>query len=243
MDWTKEQERAIDSRDKNLLVAAAAGSGKTAVLVERIARMITENILDVNEMLIVTFTNAAAQEMRSRIHEKIEEKISLETDSAILERLERQSILLGGASIMTFHSFCLSVIKRNFSKIDLDPKFREADERELNILKQEIIEELFEEKYLQAEKNSDESFLKFTDNFGGDVHGDTEIFETVLELHKNSCSRPYPEKWLNSLAEKYEQTANGNLKWFDDLLKVAIEEAKKIIDGVYQTCEKCIDEC
>lgn len=243
MDWTEEQKQAINSREKNLLVAAAAGSGKTAVLVERIAQMIIENILNVDEMLIVTFTNAAAQEMRERIYAKIEEKISQETDSAMLERLERQAILLGGASIMTFHSFCLSVIKRNFSKIDLDPKFREADERELNILKQEIIEELFEEKYLQAEKNSDDSFLQFTDNFGGNVHGDTEIFETVLDLHRNSCSRPYPEKWLNSLAEKYENTAAGNKNWVENLLRVAVEEEKKIIDGIYQTCENCVDEC
>lgn len=238
MKWTEQQLQAINVRGKNLLVAAAAGSGKTAVLAERIVQMIIEKVCDVDEMLIVTFTNAAAQEMRTRIHAKIEEKILSETDPKLIARLERQAILLSGAFIMTFHAFCLSVIKRNFSKIDLDPKFREADERELNILKQEIIEELFEEKYLQAENNSDKDFINFADNFGGDVKGDSSVCQTILNLHKTSCSRPYPELWLDTLADNYKNPA-----WIDELLKVALIEVKNIICSVYETCGNCLDEC
>lgn len=235
MNWTTQQQRAIDSRDKNLLVAAAAGSGKTAVLVERISQMIIEGKCDVDEMLIVTFTNAAAQEMRTRIYGAIEKKIAEEDDSNLIEKLERQAILLSGASIMTFHSFCLSVIKRNFSKIDLDPKFREGNEHELSILKQEIIEELFEEKY-----SSDENFVKFSDEFGGNVHGDKKLYEIVLDLHNASCSRPYPAAWLNSLAENYEQP---NETWIDFLFESALAEAKFVIENSYSVCKKCLEEC
>ena len=239
MNWTKEQERAIFSRDKNLLVAAAAGSGKTAVLVERISQMILEEKCGVDEMLIVTFTNAAAQEMRTRIYSAIEKKISEETNPEVLARLERQSILLSGAAITTFHAFCLSVIRRNFSKIDLDPKFREADERELNILKQEIIEELFEEKY-----SDDKNFLKFSDEFGGNVHGDDKLYEIVLDLHKASCSRPYPEQWLNSLAENYEQPEKilfGKKTWLEFLFDSALEDSRSIIENAFKVCKKCLD--
>lgn len=235
MNWTTQQKNAIYSRDKNLLVAAAAGSGKTAVLVERISQMIIEGKCDVDEMLIVTFTNAAAQEMRTRIYGAIEKKIADEDDSELIAKLERQAILLSGASIMTFHSFCLSVIKRNFSKIDLDPKFREGNEHELSILKQEIIEELFEEKY-----SSDANFVKFSDEFGGDVRGDDKLYSTVLDLHNASCSRPYPVAWLNSLAENYEQP---NETWIDFLFESALNEAKFVIENSYSVCKKCLEEC
>ena len=231
MKWTTQQQRAIDSRDKNLLVAAAAGSGKTAVLVERITQMIIDGKCDVDEMLIVTFTNAAAQEMRTRIHGAIEKKIDEETDSDLIAKLERQAILLSGASIMTFHAFCMSVIKRNFSKIDLDPKFREGNEHELNILKQEIVEELFEEKY-----SSDENFAKFSDEFGGTVHGDEKLYKIVLDLHNASCSRPYPAQWLNSLAENYEQPNKilfDKKTWIDFLFESALYETKDLINTAF----------
>ncbi|MBQ9442109.1 MAG: helicase-exonuclease AddAB subunit AddA [Selenomonadaceae bacterium] len=235
MIWTAQQKKAIYSREKNLLVAAAAGSGKTAVLVERITQILIEGKCDVNEMLIVTFTNAAAQEMRSRIQKKIEEKISEENDSELLAKLERQSILLSGASVMTFHAFCMSVIKRNFSKIDLDPKFREGNEHELNILKQEVIEELFEEKY------SDANFVKFSDEFGGNVHGDEKIYKIILDLHNASCSRPYPAKWLDSLAKKYERPENKN--WTEILFDSALENVKNVLENSLSICGKCLEEC
>lgn len=255
MAWTLQQKQAIESRGKNLLVAAAAGSGKTAVLVERITQMILENFCSVDEMLIMTFTNSAAQEMRTRIHKEIAKKMEAESDGEVLAKLERQSILLGGASIMTFHAFCLSVIKKYFSKIDFDPKFREASEHELDILKQEVIEKLFEEKYsryddalknfseqfeelpenfdeLFAEKFPEEnSFVKFAEEFGGNVHGDSALHKIILDLHKFSQSRPYPKDWLKSLAECYENPEKNS--WLENLLNFAKDEVKKNLDAFH----------
>ena len=235
MAWTSKQQSAIDSRNKNLLVAAAAGSGKTAVLVERIIQMILDDNLDVDKMLIVTFTNAAAQEMRSRIHKRIFERMSIETDSEKLLRLERQSILLSGAAIMTFHSFCLSVLRRNFSKISFDPKFREAGEQELNILRQDVIEKLFEEKY-----SDDKNFVKFADEFGGTVYGDSGLHKIIFSLYDFSQSRPYPEVWLNSVVDFYEKpltaTTDEGKIWLDSLINIALENANFLIDAAFKAC-------
>ena len=144
--WTKEQQEVIDSRDCNLLVAAAAGSGKTAVLVERIIKIITnkEKLVDIDSLLVVTFTNAAASEMRERIGDAIGKALEENPEDT---HLQNQLVLLNKASITTIHSFCLEVIKSNFHKIDLDPNFRIGDETECTILKLETIEEVFEEFY------------------------------------------------------------------------------------------------
>ena len=127
--WTEEQELAINTRKCNLLVAAAAGSGKTAVLVERIIKMITEgeNPVDIDKLLVVTFTNAAASEMRERIGDAISKALEKDPSSEVLQR---QLALLNRASITTMHSFCLEVIKNNFHLIDLDPGFRIGDQTE-----------------------------------------------------------------------------------------------------------------
>jgi ATP-dependent helicase/nuclease subunit A len=148
--WTKEQLAAITTGGCNLLVAAAAGSGKTAVLVERIIRKITDdkNPVDIDKMLIVTFTNAAAAEMRERIGDAIAKELEKKPES---RQLQKQLMLLHKASITTIHSFCLEVIRNNFHCIDLDPNFRIADETEAVLLKMEALEELFEEKYEAAD--------------------------------------------------------------------------------------------
>ena len=164
--WTQEQQNVIDSRGGNLLVAAAAGSGKTAVLVERIIQMILNSDLkiDIDKLLVVTFTNAAASEMRERIGDAISKKLDENPED---EHLQDQLVLLNKASITTIHSFCLEVIKSNFHKIDLDPNFRIGDETECTILKLETIEEVFEEFY---EAKEDDFYKlvenkKFFDNF------------------------------------------------------------------------------
>ncbi len=238
MGWTKQQQNAIENRNNNLLVAAAAGSGKTAVLVERIIQLVTEENFDVDKMLIVTFTNAAAAEMKNRIHKKINEKISTVADTELIEKLERQNILISGASIMTIHAFCLSVLRRHFAKINLDPRFREADEHELKILKQEVIEDLFEKKY--AENNA--AFIKFTDEFGGNVQGDSELHELIIKLHEFSQSRPYPQKWLKSLVEVYENPATFKLEdgtnWLDAVKNFAMTQAKLTINYSRADCQK-----
>lgn len=235
MNWTAQQLAAIDSRNKNLLVAAAAGSGKTAVLVERIINLVVDGGLDVDRMLIVTFTNAAAWEMRSRIHKAILDKLTTANDSEIIARLERQSVLLSNATITTFHSFCLSILKRHFAKIDFDPKFREASEQELNILKQEVIEDLFELKY-----STDSEFAKFTDDFDGNVHGDTELHKLIIGLNDFSKSRPDPEGWLNSLAEVYRNPdttkLDGNMNWLDFMMIFAMDRARNYITESGEDC-------
>ncbi|WP_312286541.1 UvrD-helicase domain-containing protein, partial [Terrisporobacter sp.] len=136
--WTDEQQAVIDSRDCNLLVAAAAGSGKTAVLVERIIQIITnkEKPVDIDSLLVVTFTNAAAAEMRERIGDAIGKALEKNPEDS---HLQNQLVLLNKASITTIHSFCLEVIKSNFHKIDLDPNFRIGDETECSILKLETL--------------------------------------------------------------------------------------------------------
>ena len=141
--WTEEQQKVIDLRDRNILVSAAAGSGKTAVLVERIIQRLTSETdpVDVDRLLIVTFTEAAAAEMRERIGAAIEKKLTERPQDA---HLERQATLIHSAPITTIHSFCLSVIRDHFHVIGIDPGFRIAEEGELKLLKQDVLEELLE---------------------------------------------------------------------------------------------------
>ena len=143
ISFTEDQQKVITLRDRNLLVSAAAGSGKTAVLVERIIRMITDekNPVDIDRLLIVTFTNAAAAEMRERISLAINKLLLTEGENV---HLQRQASLLHNAQITTIDSFCLFVIRNNFNDIGLDPGFRVADEGELRLLKQDVLQELLE---------------------------------------------------------------------------------------------------
>ena len=147
MKWTTEQEQAIYTKDCNLLVAAGAGSGKTAVLVERIINKIINDGVDIDRLLVVTFTNAAASEMRERIADRIYKEIENKPE------LQKQISLLGKASITTMHSFCLRVIRDNFFKVGLDPNFRIGDSTECELIKLEAIEELLEENMKVTMKN------------------------------------------------------------------------------------------
>ena len=146
VSWTREQQQVIDLRKRNILVSAAAGSGKTAVLVERIIKMITEgeHPVDIDRLLVVTFTNAAAAEMRERIGAAIEKALEEHPDS---EHLQRQLTLIHNAQITTIDSFCLYVIRNYFHIIDLNPNFRIADEGEMKLLKQDTAKEILEEAY------------------------------------------------------------------------------------------------
>lgn len=196
--WTDEQKRAIDTRGKNLLVAAAAGAGKTAVLVERIIKKITDfkNPIDIDSLLVVTFTNAAASEMRERIGEAISGEIDKNPDS---KNLQRQLALLNKSSITTIHSFCLDVIRNNFHLIDIDPNFRIADETEATLLKQEVMEELFEKQY---EKEERQDFLRLVECYGGS-RDDIALQDMVLRLYEFSKSTPWPKKWLIEMADMF----------------------------------------
>ena len=227
MELTREQQAAVDSRNENLLLAAGAGAGKTRTLVERVISLLENRDCEVDHLLIMTFTNAAAQEMRSRIQTALMKRLETELDSDNQAYLERQVILLSGAQISTFDSFCQSILHRNFARIDLDPKFRTADDNELVILKQEVIEELFEENY------TDDTFKKFTDEFGGNVRGDDRLHAMIIDLHKFALSMPYPDAWLDKLAAPYDLPETARLadtRWFKFVKPHIDATLKKIFD-------------
>ncbi len=198
--WTPGQLEAIRESGRNLLVAAAAGAGKTAVLVERIIRKITdaEKPVDIDRLLVVTFTNAAATEMRERIAQALAEELEKHPESSLLQR---QMALLGKASIMTIHSFCLEVVKNNFHFLDLDPAFRIADEAEAELLKAEVIDELFEELY--ERESGAEAFLRLVECYGG-TRSDDALQQLVLSVYEFVRSLPWPEAWLRKSSEAFK---------------------------------------
>ena len=149
MNWTEKQKQVIDARNRSLLVSAAAGSGKTAVLVERIVQLISEgeNPLDIDQLLVMTFTNAAAAEMRERVSIAIEKKLK---ENPVSLHLQAQAALVPYAQITTIDSFCLNLIRNHFNLLDVDPAFRIGDEGELKLIREEVMAELLEEKYQEA---------------------------------------------------------------------------------------------
>ncbi|MDF2504200.1 helicase-exonuclease AddAB subunit AddA [Clostridium sp.] len=235
-NWTKEQKEAIETRGCNLLVAAAAGSGKTAVLVERIIKMITDkkNAVDIDRLLVVTFTNAAAAEMRERIGAAISRELFEEPESKLLQR---QLVLLNKAKITTIHSFCLNVIRNYFHLIDLDPKFRIADETEAILLKNEAIEELFDKKYEEKDENS--IFLNLIECYCSN-RDDSALIEMVLSLYNFAKSSPWPEQWLHNMGEAFNISEDfdfGNSIWAKEILSnINIE-----LTGINRIIEKAIN--
>lgn len=232
--WTDEQLSAIKTRNCNLLVAAAAGSGKTAVLVERIIRIITnkDNPVDIDKLLVVTFTNAAAAEMRERIAAAISKALDKEPTS---KNLQKQLTLLNRANITTMHSFCLDVIKNNFHKIDLDPSFRIGDQTEGILIKDEVIETLFEEKYDQE----DTEFTSLVEAFST-YKNDDNLKELIINMYNFIMSGPWPENWLKENAEAFNiETMEklNNSKW----VLVLKNSIKVEIEGYIKMLEKAIE--
>lgn len=195
--WTPEQQAAITSRGSNLLVAAGAGSGKTAVLVERIIRLIIDDEVNIDELLIVTFTNAAAGEMRERIAAAIVRELegNLEKEGHI----RKQMTLLGRATIATLHAFCIEVLKRNFHLIDIDPAFRIGDGTETSILQAEALDELLETEYEMANP----CFFNLVEAFGGNRE-DTPLKELILKIYHFVQSKPYPDQWLQEQVKYFQ---------------------------------------
>lgn len=174
--WTNEQLQAINEKDSNILVAAAAGSGKTAVLVERIINKIVNEKIDIDKLLVVTFTNAAASEMRQRIMEAIYKYLDENPND---EHMQKQTILMGKSNICTIHSFCLDVIKNNFYEIEVSPNFRVGNQTEIEILKQEVLEEIFEEKYIAEDKE----FLDLINTYTN-YREDDSLKEIILKIYR-----------------------------------------------------------
>ncbi|QCJ41708.1 helicase-exonuclease AddAB subunit AddA [Bacillus sp. S3] len=228
--WTDDQWKAIVARNKDILVAAAAGSGKTAVLVERIIQKILsmDDPLNVDELLVVTFTNASAAEMRHRIGEALEKAIDLDPGS---RHLRKQLTLLNKASISTLHSFCMEVIRKYYYLIDIDPGFRIADETEAQLIRDEVMDELFEEEY---GKKDNQAFFTLVDSFTSD-RSDAGLMEIVRSIYDFARSNPQPEQYLQSIVSMYD-VADGdnieNLPFTEALLfdiKLQLEAAKEMI--------------
>ena len=230
MNWTPEQEQAIYKKDSNILVAAAAGSGKTAVLVERIINKIIKEKIDIDKLLVVTFTNAAASEMRERILKSIYKIIDSEEpqDEEKINHLQRQITLLNKASICTIDSFCLDVIKNNFFEIEISPNFRIADTAEIDLLKQEVLEKLFEEKY----ENHDKDFEKLIKTYTS-YRDDTPLKDVILRIYTYIESNPFPLKWLKEQVEKFNikdvKQDFSNTEWGKILLQNMKEELEDCI--------------
>ena len=246
--WTKEQREVIDHRDGNLLVSAAAGSGKTAVLVERIISMIldTEEKVDIDKLLVVTFTNAAASEMRERIADAVskalEEATKLEKKD-VIEHLQKQILFLNKANITTIHSFCLDVIKNNIHLITLDPNFRIGDTTECQLIAQEAIDEVFEELYEQGylgDENSEKGkrFLKLIDSFA-ERNGDNQVQSLIMSIYNFAMSFPNPEKWLNESADAFlvgDDFDFTSSKWG----RIVINSVKTEIEDIVGNMEKAL---
>lgn len=196
--WTEKQFKAIQTNGCNILVAAAAGSGKTAVLVERIIRKITaEDGTDVDRMVVVTFTKAAAAEMKQRIREALDAMLQENPGN---ERLIRQMTLIHNAPITTIDSFCLNIVRNYFTDIELDPGFRIADEGEMKLLENDVMEEMLEEYY--ASEN--QVFFDFVDAYGTG-RDDTKIVDIILKLYRFARSYPWPEEWFKDCLCIYRQ--------------------------------------
>ena len=196
--WTEKQFKAIRTNGCNILVAAAAGSGKTAVLVERIIRKITaEDGTDVDRMVVVTFTKASAAEMKQRIREALDAMLQENPGN---ERLIRQMTLIHNAPITTIDSFCLNIVRNYFTDIELDPGFRIADEGEMKLLENDVMEEMLEEYY--ASEN--QVFFDFVDAYGTG-RDDTKIVDIILKLYRFARSYPWPEEWFKDCLCIYRQ--------------------------------------
>ncbi|RSK26356.1 helicase-exonuclease AddAB subunit AddA [Bacillus sp. HMF5848] len=234
--WTDEQWQAAVADGSDMLVAAAAGSGKTAVLVERIIQKLTRDInpIDIDRLLVVTFTNASAAEMRNRIGEALERELQSLPQSL---HLRRQLNLLGKAHISTLHSFCLDVVRKYYYKVDIDPGFRIVDDTEGQLLRDEVIDEMFEQYY----QNGNEEFYDLADRYSGDK-GDSELQELILKVYDYSRSLPFPNIWLNSLTNSYRVDENlriDDLPYISDVKKqilMQLKGAKEMLLAAYNMC-------
>lgn len=219
--WTREQMEAITDESRQLLVAAAAGAGKTAVLVERIIRKVTQGEMDIDRLLVVTFTNAAAAEMRERISQAIIKELNNPRGNQ--GHLRRQMALLTKANITTLHSFSLDIVRKYAHILDIDGSFRIGDQIECNLIEQEILDNLLEERY----NTLDSPFEYLIDAFGGE-RSDDYIAGQVLKLYRFSRSQPDPDSWLYNLSMDYNNINKDQNNW----LKVLTGAVKLSIEGI-----------
>ncbi len=234
--YTEDQQTVIDLRDCNILVSAAAGSGKTAVLTERIVQRICDcdNPVQIDRMLIVTFTNAAAAEMKERIGTALRKRLEQEPGNG---HLRKQITLLNHAQITTIHSFCLYLLRNHFHEINLDPAFRIADDGEIKLLKEEVLESFLEEKYEESESE----FLDFVEKYAGNGREDG-LRSMMFRVYDFVCSNPFPELYIKDcisvLAEEKEQLSPACMHFLQEYEKTALEECISMTRQALALCDE-----
>lgn len=264
MKWTSEQLKAIENRETNMLVSAAAGSGKTALLIQRIIRIVLDEKVGVDELLILTFTRGAAGEMKNRLNQALARELeNPENDRSFLMK---QMNILGGASISTLHSFCLSVLRQYFHKGDIDPGFAIGNDTEIALMLKETLEEVFEDEYQQAikfensvnenlvQKNSEEAnqspkktiewnepaidFLDLIEKYSGNKN-DQALKDTVETLYRFLATQPNPENWSRQALALFDcdQKSLEASVWGNSLKKIIRTELQGALDAAIQARE------
>lgn len=226
--WTSEQKKVIDLRDRDILVSAAAGSGKTAVLVERIVnRICVDNPpVDIDRMLVVTFTKAAAAEMRERVSRAID---SLKEQKPDDENLQRQSTLVHNALITTIDSFCLFVVQNNFAQLNLDPDFRIGDQAELKLMLKDALAQVFEDNYAREDN---EEFINLIDTYSKG-RNDSAVRQMVEDIYYKSGSSSWPRKWMNSLLRLYDMKSAKQLE-DSEIIKEIVDYSRVLLEEAVQ---------
>lgn len=235
-NWTDKQKQAIYVSGRSSLVAAAAGSGKTAVLVERIIKKITDenHPVDIDRLVVVTFTKAAAAEMRQRIREALDNILESSPGN---ENIIRQQSLIHNAKITTIDSFCLNIVRNYFSDIDVDPGFRTADDGEIKLLENDVMDDMLEEYY----SSGNEDFLQFVDAYGTG-RDDSKIVDIIMKIYNAARSCPWEDEWYEECLENYlvtEKSMDSNpcIQYLFNDLKKSLEDFDGIFDKLEKICQ------
>jgi ATP-dependent helicase/nuclease subunit A len=232
-EWTPQQQQAIEAQGSNLLVAASAGSGKTAVLVQRILHIIIDQKVDIDRLLVVTFTQAAAAEMRERISTALMETIEKDGNDP---HLRKQLLLLNHAQISTLHSFCNQIVRSYFHLIELDPRYRIADQTEAGLIKMEVMEELMEAQYEQ----NDPDFIELVEIFSTS-RDDSPLRDLVLQIYDFIQSQPDPLNWLQEKTAMFmADKAQFNESSWGVELKMILEQRLMAMEQLLELAQaKC----
>ncbi|WP_414054078.1 helicase-exonuclease AddAB subunit AddA [Macrococcus equi] len=229
MSWTKEQQLAIETSGQDTLVSAAAGSGKTAVLVERIIRKIIDKGINIDELLVVTFTNASAKEMRERIQSRIISELKVNPT----RHLQRQLVKIQQAEISTLHRFCLNLIEKYYYTIDLDPTFRTGNDEEVSLLLMQAIDDVLEETYEHLDDNELKLMLHLTNE-----RSDFELRQLLHKLYYFAIANNNPSAWLSQIRDYYKHAHihDENFERLSKYVHQSLQQARHLINRAQSNC-------